>query len=99
MLSEKSGYVFEYMWHITFKKDPVHCPETTSCFCELFGYCDLNCPEEGWCKGRYWHPPFLTAFPEHWPEEGQGTNGWPTEGWWVEDVKNAERMRRTRLEI
>jgi hypothetical protein len=32
-----SGRVFEYLWHIIFGRDPVHCPEPQNCYCENYG--------------------------------------------------------------
>ena len=68
-----SGRVMEYLWHILFSMDAVSCPKTEQCFCERFGYCDLDCPDDGFCEGRYWFTPFFATFPPGWPFNGQGT--------------------------
>jgi len=38
------------------------------------------------------------AFPEKWPEEGQGIDGWPVDGWWVEELKKQSRRRALAVE-
>lgn len=32
-----SGRVMEYLWHIFFGKEPVHCPDVEACYCEVYG--------------------------------------------------------------
>jgi hypothetical protein len=49
-----SGRVLEYMWHVIFGKEPVHCPSARECYCRGFGKCDLKCTE-GDC-GVYQYP-------------------------------------------
>jgi hypothetical protein len=49
-----SGRVLEYMWHILFGKQAVHCPSTEDCYCKTFGKCELRCTE-GDC-GVYQYP-------------------------------------------
>ncbi|KAJ5908680.1 hypothetical protein N7495_001362 [Penicillium taxi] len=61
-----SGRIMEYSWHIIFGKEPVHCPSAQECYCNVFGLCDLNCPDKGSCDDRYALPPFSTL-PEGWP--------------------------------
>lgn len=34
-----TGRVFEYLWHIIFGQDPVHCLPLHKCWCEQFGRC------------------------------------------------------------
>ncbi|ESZ93882.1 hypothetical protein SBOR_5740 [Sclerotinia borealis F-4128] len=36
----KSGRVMEYLWHIIFGKDAVHCPDPEQCYCDVYGRCD-----------------------------------------------------------
>lgn len=60
-----SGRVFEYMWHIIFGKEAVHCPDANACYCKLFGLCDLQC-EQGQCENRYTLPPSV-VLPDGWP--------------------------------
>lgn len=31
-----SSGVFEYLWHIIFGQDPVYCPKTNECYCDLY---------------------------------------------------------------
>lgn len=32
-----AGTVLEYLWHVIFGRDPVHCPDIWECYCEVFG--------------------------------------------------------------
>ncbi|PYI36837.1 hypothetical protein BP00DRAFT_331179 [Aspergillus indologenus CBS 114.80] len=34
-----SGRVMEYLWHIIFGKEPVYCPDSTLCYCQVYGRC------------------------------------------------------------
>ncbi|KAE8375001.1 hypothetical protein BDV26DRAFT_295439 [Aspergillus bertholletiae] len=34
------GSVFEMLWHLVFLEDPVSCPDTQQCYCELYGLCN-----------------------------------------------------------
>ena len=34
-----SGRVFEYLWHVIFGREAVHCPPVQECWCEQFGRC------------------------------------------------------------
>jgi len=36
---DTSGRVFEYLWHVIFGQEPVHCPDITQCWCDQFGRC------------------------------------------------------------
>ncbi|KAF2470092.1 uncharacterized protein BDR25DRAFT_36659 [Lindgomyces ingoldianus] len=72
-----SGRIFEYSWHMIFGKEPVHCPTAKECYCKVFGFCYLECQEDGNCAGRYELPRFSTL-----------PNGWPFIGW-----KGEERNR------
>jgi hypothetical protein len=74
-----SGRIIEYMWHIVFGMDSVDCQDAGSCFCEVFGLCNLTCNREG-CEKRYILPKYA-AMPKGWPETGPGTDGWPEKGW------------------
>lgn len=33
------GRVYEYMWHIMFGREAVHCPDARTCRCKVFGHC------------------------------------------------------------
>lgn len=35
----KSGRVMEYLWHIIFGKEAVHCPDPETCYCKVYGRC------------------------------------------------------------
>ena len=69
-----SGIVMEYLWHIIFGRDAVHCPDAQQCYCKMYGLCALNCVEPGVCDA-YYTLPSTTRFPEGWPEVG--LNGEP----------------------
>lgn len=34
------GRVFEYLWHVIFGRELVHCPDVDQCYCNLYGQCD-----------------------------------------------------------
>jgi hypothetical protein len=34
-----SGRVFEYLWHVIFGGEAVHCPNQNSCYCDQYGRC------------------------------------------------------------
>ncbi|KAE8328613.1 hypothetical protein BDV39DRAFT_203820 [Aspergillus sergii] len=34
------GSVFEMLWHMVFLEDPVSCPDTQQCYCELYDLCN-----------------------------------------------------------
>lgn len=53
-LNMKTGIVLEYMWHVIFGKPAFFCPPARDCYCKKWGMCNLDCPDEGWCKGRIW---------------------------------------------
>ncbi|KAI1610042.1 hypothetical protein EDD36DRAFT_422114 [Exophiala viscosa] len=83
----KMGIVLEYMWHVIFGKPAYWCAPAKECYCRKWGFCDLECPTEGWCRGRIWSKnvpgifPKVATFPEGWPEKGQDGIDWPYEGW------------------
>ena len=63
-------------------KPMMHCPTASSCFCEKYGLCDLQCKDDGDC-GRF-KLPKLAKIPEGWPDSGEeGKNGWPAKDWWL----------------
>ncbi|GAP86670.1 hypothetical protein SAMD00023353_2000600 [Rosellinia necatrix] len=66
-----NGRVFEFAWHIIFGKEAVHCPPAASCYCNVFGLCDLepSCRDDSSCDGRYVLPPF-SSLPKGWPLVG-----------------------------
>ncbi|KAF2669758.1 hypothetical protein BT63DRAFT_268488 [Microthyrium microscopicum] len=49
-----TGRVLEYMWHILFGKEAVHCPDADVCYCKLYGKCGLTC--KGGDCGLYQYP-------------------------------------------
>ncbi|KAK6383034.1 hypothetical protein LTS17_003704 [Exophiala oligosperma] len=36
---DTTGRVFEYLWHVIFGREAVHCPPVEQCWCEQFGRC------------------------------------------------------------
>ena len=38
-----TGRVMEYMWHVLFGQDAVSCPDPKTCYCRLYGKCDVKC--------------------------------------------------------
>jgi hypothetical protein len=64
-----SGRIMEYSWHMIFGQGPVYCPTAQECYCKVFGLCDLTCPNERECAGRYVLPPYSTL-PQGWPYIG-----------------------------
>jgi len=76
-----SGRIMEYSWHIMFGKDSVHCPDASTCYCNLYGLCDLVCEEQGLCKSQY---TFVggKSMPQGWPEYG-----------WKGEWRNVTQMR------
>ncbi|PYI17490.1 hypothetical protein BO86DRAFT_407277 [Aspergillus japonicus CBS 114.51] len=75
-----SGRIMEYSWHMIFGKGPVHCPTAEECYCRVFGLCNLDCPTEGDCAGRYVLPPY-SSLPEGWPYIGwKGQKQDPSKG-------------------
>ena len=51
---------------VIFGMDPIFCPKASDCYCRVFGLCDLECPGESGCDGRYVLPPYSTL-PQDWP--------------------------------
>ncbi|KAJ5786525.1 uncharacterized protein N7503_011737 [Penicillium pulvis] len=75
-----SGRIMEYSWHMIFGKPPVHCPAAGDCYCNVFGLCNLNCPNDAVCDNRYVLPPF-SSLPKGWPFLGwKGQEQDPTYG-------------------
>ncbi|EGE79423.1 hypothetical protein BDDG_02362 [Blastomyces dermatitidis ATCC 18188] len=70
---ELSGRIFEYLWHIIFGRDSVHCPTAEDCYCKQYGLCNLSCKSKGFCDGRYTIPPYSTL-PDGWPDFGWDGN-------------------------
>lgn len=91
--SMRVGEVFEYLWHVIFGRSAMMCDQPAGeCFCEVFGHCGLECPNERECKGRYWRLPWKVGALEGWPEEGQGVDGMPFEGWWENATLRDEKV-------
>lgn len=44
---DTSGRVMEYMWHIIFGRDAVHCEELMKCWCEVYGRCAVDPSNKG----------------------------------------------------
>ncbi|KAM5472951.1 hypothetical protein MauCBS54593_002664 [Microsporum audouinii] len=68
-----SGRVLEYAWHIIFGKEAIHCPNAGTCYCKMYGLCDMNCDEQH-CEGQYTLPKYSNL-----------PHGWPKIGWNGED--------------
>lgn len=49
------GRVMEYMWHIIFGRDAVHCENMFECWCAVYGRCTGH-GRGGWGSGRGGHP-------------------------------------------
>ncbi|RMY62791.1 hypothetical protein D0863_10839 [Hortaea werneckii] len=69
LADELSGRIMEYSWHIIFGKDAVHCPDAKSCYCSVYGLCELACEDQGVCMSQYTLPKYSTL-PHGWPEYG-----------------------------
>ena len=37
----KSGRIMEYLWHVIFGKEAVHCPDVDTCYCKVYGRCSI----------------------------------------------------------
>ncbi|RMZ90037.1 hypothetical protein DV736_g2747, partial [Chaetothyriales sp. CBS 134916] len=60
-----SGLIMEYSWHMFFGQPDVHWPEAQSCYCNVFGLCDLdNCTDKA-CQAQYTLPRYSTK-PKEW---------------------------------
>lgn len=35
----QSGRTMEYLWHVIFGREAVHCPDPTTCYCKVYGRC------------------------------------------------------------
>ncbi len=64
-----SGRVLEYSWHMIFGKEPVHCLNAEECYCNVFGFCKLECQGNDKCGERWPFPPSATL-PDGWPKIG-----------------------------
>ncbi|KAI7239361.1 hypothetical protein KC330_g1922 [Hortaea werneckii] len=69
LADELSGRIMEYSWHIIFGKEAVHCPDAQSCYCRVYGLCELTCEDQGVCMSQYTLPKYSTL-PHGWPEYG-----------------------------
>jgi hypothetical protein len=63
-----SGRILEYSWHQIFGKPAVHCPDAKSCYCNVYGLCNMTCTTDK-C-GNYWPFPPSSNLPQGWPEIG-----------------------------
>ncbi|WPB00761.1 uncharacterized protein RHO25_005381 [Cercospora beticola] len=77
-----SGRILEYMWHIIFGQEAVHCPDPEECYCKLYGICGVPCDVFGQCKGVFTMPSYSTL-PDGWPDYG-----------WEKEWQNATEIRR-----
>lgn len=55
------------MFIVVFGQPPVHCPNAQSCYCNVFGLCDLEGCTESACEGRYTLPT-VADMPADWKE-------------------------------
>ncbi|KAJ5088997.1 Lipase class 3 [Penicillium argentinense] len=69
LTDDLSGRIMEYSWHMIFGEKAVYCPTAKECYCNVFGLCDLDCPVDGQCDGRYVLPPY-SSLPKGWPYIG-----------------------------
>lgn len=53
---------------VMFGKPAVHCPDPATCYCKLYGLCDLKCKKDG-CESQYTLPKYATL-PKGWPKIG-----------------------------
>lgn len=60
-----SSRIMEYSWHMLFGRQDVHCPDAKTCYCKVFGLCDLKNCEVGGCPGHYTLPQEPVT-PEGW---------------------------------
>lgn len=58
-----------YLPVVLFGNGPIHCPTAASCYCNVFGLCDLTCETDAGCKNRYVLPRYSTL-PDGWPYIG-----------------------------
>ncbi|KPI43688.1 uncharacterized protein AB675_6365 [Cyphellophora attinorum] len=73
LADDVSGRIMEYSWHMFFGMPDVHCPDARTCYCAVFGLCDLqNCAQWG-CPTQYQLPPFSTM-PEGWKQLAEYDN-------------------------
>ncbi|KAM3423756.1 hypothetical protein BST61_g1161 [Cercospora zeina] len=77
-----SGRVLEYMWHIIFGQEAVHCPDPEECYCKLYGICGVPCDIFGQCTGVF-NMPSYSNLPDGWPEYG-----------WNDEWQNVTEIRR-----
>ncbi|KAI7325044.1 hypothetical protein KC315_g8095 [Hortaea werneckii] len=69
LADDLSGRIMEYSWHIIFGKEAVHCSDAQSCYCNVYGLCDLACEDQGVCMSQYTLPKY-SSLPHGWPEYG-----------------------------
>lgn len=80
-----SGRVLEYSWHIIFGQEPVFCPNAKTCYCQVYGLCNLSCNTHGTCDSQYTLPEY-TTLPHGWPEVG-----------WNGELRNITIMREEQV--
>lgn len=47
-----TGRLMEYIWHILFGQEAVSCPDPATCYCKLYGRCDVKCTETAGREGE-----------------------------------------------
>ncbi|KXL48576.1 hypothetical protein M433DRAFT_14 [Acidomyces richmondensis BFW] len=81
LTDDLSGRIMEYSWHMIFGKESVHCPDARTCYCNVYGLCNLTCEEQGVCRSQYTLPK-ISSMPDSWPELG-----------WEGEWRNVTQMR------
>ncbi|QIW99644.1 hypothetical protein AMS68_005162 [Peltaster fructicola] len=76
-----SGRILEYSWHIIFGEKAVFCPDAKTCYCQVYGLCNLECGSEGTCESQYTLARYATM-PQGWPEIG-----------WDGETRNITKLR------
>ena len=56
LADEVSGRIMEYFWHIIFQRPALDCLAASTCYCSLYGLCDLHCEFKGVCLEQWQRP-------------------------------------------